>query len=313
MTRLSDDLGFFDQTIAAARAPDLVFDDESLEHVLYGKGNKGPTHASLFGGSRKHVGSILDAYRKADIQAIIDAGAALISDGCALSVGTCLQLARIMRGIVPQIPNPIMQFDLLPIRPLIEKIWQIALERNSKGLQKAIGDSLYRWYEHHMRHEEARSILERLIEIHIEEKNRFDEAVDTNNLAFEYLLEGRFREAIPGFEAAAKLFGEIGAAAQGANSLANCWMCRFECGDLEDMSRVEAELLQLAKVLGKAGCWQARKPLVLLARIAEQQGKIQEAIVLVKRAIEACDGSGTRYPEMDGLDLHKLEQKAVHS
>jgi hypothetical protein len=68
----------------------------------------------------------------------------------------------------------------------------------------------------------ARRVLTTLLDINIEEGDRPEEAVATNNLAFEYLLEGRYQEGIPGFERAATIFEEIGDAAQSANSHANC-------------------------------------------------------------------------------------------
>jgi hypothetical protein len=72
-----------------------------------------------------------------------------------------------------------------------------------------------------------------------------------------------------------------------------------------------ADLRQLAELLRRRGFWQERKPLILLARIREKQGKIDEAIDLVKRAIKGATVSGTRYPEEDKQYLDRLIPKFI--
>jgi tetratricopeptide (TPR) repeat protein len=287
--------------------PELVFDDEPLDHLLYGKGDKGPTSAGIFAEYWNHLTAIRDAHRKGDILVAIDCGAKLVAQDCPLSVGMSVELAAIMTAIVPNIPNPVLQYDLSPVEPLLKRIWQIAVDRRDAFLQKKAGPPFYRWHEHRGNYEEARRILSVLIEICVQERNRLDEAVARNNHAFEYLLEGRFLEAIRGFEAAAKIFEETSHAGDGANSWANWWICRFEAGDVEDIGSAEMELRRLAQVLEQKGFWHLRKPLVLLAGIAEKRGAIQEAIDLVTRAIKACKHSGTRYPETDGQYLARLQ------
>ena len=82
-------------------------------------------------------------------------------------------------------------------------------------------------------------------------------------------------------------------------------------GDLADAGQDECELQRLAEMLSQAGSWQVRKPLIVLARIAEREGNIEYATVLVKRAIEACAGNNTRYPEMDAEYLRQLECRSA--
>ncbi|MBN1567783.1 MAG: tetratricopeptide repeat protein [Acidobacteria bacterium] len=304
LTDQSDNLDRIDFT--ASSLSELVFDDEPLEHILYGKGGKGPTPAGLFRKSREYMDGIHEAYAKGDIQTVIDASRQLMSDDCTISMGVCFRIAGLMKKIVPHIPNPVMPFDLTPLQPLLEKIWQIAAENGDAALQKTAGSSLYQWYQHHRHYEKARIILRELIEIHIRDGDRSEEAVMRNNYAFEYFLEGRFQEAIPEFEKAAMIFEETGETGQCANSRSNSWMCRFESGDLPETERVEAELRRLAEILEHRKYWQARKPLILLARIAERHSRIKEAISLVRQAMEACRHANTRYPEMDGEYLAYL-------
>jgi tetratricopeptide (TPR) repeat protein len=291
--------------------PGLVYDDEPLDHILYGTGIGGPTPASLFMEAGKHLADMRAACELADTQAVIHAAAILGADAGPVSVRMCFEITHIMTQVVPQIPDPIMPFDLSLLQTLLEKVWKVALEKNHKALQKRAGAPLFRWYEHRRNYEDARGVLNRLIEVYVDEADRSDKAVATNNLAFEYYLEGRVHEAIPGFQAAAGLFEALGDAVQQANSLANAWMCRMACGDLADAGQAECELQRLAETLSHAGSWQVRKPLIMLARIAEHQGKLESAAALVKRAIEACAGSNTRYPEMDAGYLRQLECRSA--
>jgi tetratricopeptide (TPR) repeat protein len=291
--------------------PPIVFDDEPLDHILYGIGTAGPTPASLYTRAREVLIDIHRACRQGEVQVAIHGAAILAAEDCLISADMCSELAGILTELVPQVPNPILKFDLRPLCPLLEKIWRIGCEGKNKPLLKKSAAPLYRWYEHHKFYDKARRVLTTLLEIHVEEGDRSVQAVARNNLAFEYLLEGRYQEGIPGFERAAAIFEEIGDAAQSANSRANCWTCRFESGESIDIDDAELELPRLSEVLSKAGFWQVRKPLILLARLAEQRGEIGEAIALVRRAITACKRSGTRYPEIDWAYLEKLKQKAV--
>ncbi len=286
---------------------EFVFDDESLEHILYGIGEQGPTPAGFYDVERRYIREIRTALRQDNAEEVIKACAALAACDCPVSVGVCVQLSAILTAIVPQVPNPILPVDLEPLRPLLEKIWETAVKRQHTTLQREIGSPLYRWYEHHGMYDEARHILGRLLEISAEQGDLFREAILRNNLGFEHLLEGHFAEAIPDFDTAASLFEQAGDHAQGANSRANYWICRFEIGDTENLEQVEKELQELAGVLSRSGFWQARKPLILLARISEQHGQIGEAIELVKQAVQSATGSGTRYPETDAEYLARLE------
>ena len=138
--------------------------------------------------------------------------------------------------------------------------------------------------------------------------NGFEEAITLNNHAFEYLLEGRFQEALPEFDQAANLFHVLGDPVQSANSRSNFWLCRFESSDLEVSGQVEAELKTLAEILTDARYWQARKPLILLAKLAESRGDLETAIAFAKMAVDASKGSGTRYSETDLQYFQQLQE-----
>lgn len=291
-----------------SKRPEIVFDDQPLECILYGQDGDGPTAASLFGRARELVGLIRDAYGAGDVGTVIDVCKVFAAGDISISSGMCFELAEVLTAMVPQYPNPVLRFDLAPLCPVLEKIWAVALEKKNDALQQRIAAPFYRCYEHCGDYEKARKVLRWLLESSRHNGNRCEEAVALNNLAFEYLLEGRFQEALPDFEEASNLFQALGIPAESANSRANYWICKFESPDLDAPDQVEAELRSLAKILTQSKYWQARKPMILLARIAERRGDMEDSILWVKKAIRVCKGSGTRYPETDAQYLQHLKE-----
>ena len=291
-----------------SETPEIVFDDQPLGCVLYGQAGDGQTPASLFRHARGFVNLARDAYRAGEVGTVIDVCKVLAAGDISISLGMCFDLAGVLTRIVPQIPNPVLQYDLAPICPLLEKIWELALERNNESLLLSIAWPSFRCHEHYGQYEKARKVLRWLLETSRHNGNRREEALILNNLGFEYLLEGRIQEALHDFEEAANLFESLAIPEESANSRTNCWICKFESSDLDVSDQVETELRSLEKILTRANYWQARKPMILLARIAEQRGDLEESILWVEKAIQTCEGSGTRYPETDAQYLQRLKE-----
>ena len=289
------------------KTPEIVFDDQPLEAILYGQDGGGPTPATLFGRARELVGFVRDYYRAGGTEAVIDQCKLLAGHDISISSGLGFELAAVLTTIIPQYPNPVLRFNLAPLRPLLEKIWAMALENENNTLRQRIAAPFYRCCEHYGDYKKARQVLRWLLERNRYNGDQLDEAVTLNNHAFEYLLEGRFQEALPEFEQAANLFQALANPAQSANSRANYWICKFESSELDATDQVEAELKSLAEILTQARYWQARKPIILLGRVAERRGDLEEAILWAQKAVEACKGSGTRYAETDEQYLQQLK------
>lgn len=291
----------------------FIFDDEPLERILYDKSLEGPTVANLYLQVREFVARIENACKEGHIQDAIAIAFELGKSGNLISLDICSRLVDIMKRIVPDYPKPIMIFDLQPLGPFLDYIWMMALQKEDKALQLKAGPVIYRWHEHHGRYHEARQVLARLIEINRGLKNQLDEAVYLNNLAFEYLLEERFQEAIPLFEEAAGMFNKLAISFEYANSRANYWTCRVNLNDIGDTEGLEAELKTLLKILSQAGRHYKRKPLILLAQIEERRGNIKRAIGLMKQAIKSSRDGKTRYTEEDMPYLDHLKGKEADS
>ena len=229
-----------------------------------------------------------------------------------MSIGMCLNMAQIMKKIVPDYPNPIITRDIRAFGPFLELMWAVALGKGDSALQELVGKLLYRWYEHHHRYENARQVLETLREINRNKEDRAGEGVMINNFAFEYLLEEEWDKAIPLFAEAAQILKEHGSPIDHANALANYWTCRFARNDFGLIKDAGRELEFIHRVLAGSEHWHIRKALILKAQLEEHEGNLRKAADLVKKAITVCSRKNSRYPEMDRNYLNFLEGRINH-
>jgi tetratricopeptide (TPR) repeat protein len=289
--------------------PEIFFDDEPLERILYGQELQGPTRANLFYPATELARKILRASLEGKMEDILENASRLAGPEHPLSLGVCFELTEIMRAIVPDYPNPILPFDLSSLGPLLRRIWNYSLEPENRELQGSIGTPLYRWYEHHRRYDEARQILLALIAKYRKNGDRVDDAVMTNNLAFQYMHEARWREAMHLFAEAATLFKEINFSFDHANSRANYWTCGVEILGPDEFDMAEKEMRDFTQILSKFNDWHSRKPYFVLAKIEERRGNVSKAIQLVEKAIQVCKDGKTRYPELDAKYLGYLKNR----
>jgi tetratricopeptide (TPR) repeat protein len=291
---------------------EIFFDDEPLERILYGQELQGPSRANLFYPATeyaKYARKILQARREGKVEDLLENASRLAGPEHPLSLGMCLELAGMMKAIVPDYPNPVLPHDLSSLGPLLKKIWDCALKAEDWELQERIGSPLYRWCEHYRRYDGARQILAALIERYRKKGERVDEAVMANNLAFQYMHEARWREAMALFEEAAGVFKKINYAFDHANSRANYWTCGVEILEVKDLDLAEKEMKDFTEILAKSNDWRSRKPYIVLAKIEERRGDVAAAIQLVKKAIEKCKDPKTRYSELDAKYLEYLKER----
>jgi hypothetical protein len=228
---------------------EMLFDDEPLEQLLYSHNPEGGSSASLYRPARGFVERIKRCYAAGDLAGTLREAIELGSTEHPFSKDICLELAIILREFVPDYPQPILHIDLAPLKPLVGRLWEFIDKKRDKLLVKKAGSPIYRCYEHIQSFQEARSVLKALLRICREEKDRGGEATFTNNFGFEYLLEERWKEAMPHFKKAALLFKESGYLTEWANVRANYWTCRFETDKNKCIHVCAKEMPKLHEIL----------------------------------------------------------------
>jgi len=292
-------------------AREFVFGMEPVEQVLYGETSPAPAIANAYLNAEARIEEIHSLHAAGNYRDLLKAASSLGESGYPLSIRQCLVLTIMLRAVVPGYPNPVLAFDLEPLGPLLQSMWNNAMKRDDERLQNHIASVYFRWFEHGKRYEDARRILAKTIENCRSHDDRGGEAYALNNFAFEYMLERRWQEAMPLFEAAAEAFRGQTHAVECANSRANYWLCRLECGDVIDLEEAEREVIELKDILCQSGSgWHARKPYVILARIEEARGNWAEAVRFAEQAVNCGQGSDTRYPEEDLRYLEHLKKTA---
>ncbi len=285
----------------------LFFDDEPIEDILYKEGwGKGPTPANLFLRGRGFVRMISEAYGKGRGEDLISSAQELAESGEEISFDMCRQLIEVMSIFVPACPYPVMKYDMLPLGSLLRKLWQEALLGDDAAVITKAGFVLSHWAENHGLHGESREVLCRLRLLYRDLGDKPEEAGSVNGIGFTYLLEKKWKEAIPFFEEAAKEFRKLDLDFRYANARCNYWQCRFELDDLENLVETEQELKELSATLQGEDRWHERKPLILRAKLEEKRNNIDKAIIMVERAIKVTTGNETRYPDFDEEYLERL-------
>lgn len=287
----------------------FYFDDDPLEHILYGADLNGPSPANLYAASYTHVQKIIKACEEKNLADLSSAISDLAEDHTNISIGMSHRIMATISNFFPYCPNPAKNLDITKLEILLVKIWKLALQTQDIYLIGKVGTPLFRWYEHHGQYEDARQILSKLIEISRQVKDRINEALYLNNFSFEYMLEKNWSAAIPCFETAAIIFKELNIVFEAANARANYWICKFELDDVDDVESVETEMNEIYKIFNGAKRWYERKPLILFAKIEEKRGNITKAIALVEKAIESAKDSNTTYPEIDRKYLEHLRTR----
>lgn len=305
-----DDMSLTTQSGDRLNVSELFFDDEPIDDILYGTWRgKGPSMANLFRRGQSFVDKIVAAYRAGSPEDLISAAHILGSSGEELSIDMSRTLVEVMCQFVPTCPYPVIKYDTLPLGPLLRKLWQDALIRDDKNLTKKAGFVLSHWSESHRLYRESRKVLRRLKPLYRDLADLPEEAGTVNGIGFTYLLEEKWKEAIPFFEEASFAFKKLQQTFRYSNARCNYWTCRFELGDMGELDETEKELKELSSMLNGEGRWHERKPLILRAKLEEKRGNIDKAIILVMRAVKVTRGGETRYPEFDGEYLEELRKR----
>jgi len=288
--------------------PLVIFaDDEPLEKILYSEGSHVQTPLNHYLSTYTHARSAAEAFEDEDMEGAIAALSGLTIGDPQLSVEMCRFLAEVLTKIFPKVPYPRIDYDYASFGNLLKRMWGLSLSQGGKRLQVITAPLLTRWYECFEQYEESRQVHRHILELHRKDEHLRHLASALNNLGFVYTMEQRWAEALPYFREAIQLYLVIGMEFNEANSSCNWWQCRIEMGEWGEYEQTKIKLEGILEKLKGELRWYERKPHILLARLEERQGNLYEAIRHVKLAIESALDSGTRYPEMDGMYLRKLQ------
>jgi hypothetical protein len=283
----------------------LVFDDEQIESLLYGKPGSGPTSASIYATAQNAVALVRQALERADIAEALHLIADFLKGDDPMTEDALSLFVHVARENIPQVPCPIVKDYGVAYEAILEPIFAFSKEHKMGAMLETAATPLYRWYEATGRYQEAARVISVLLELAKQQGNRADEAVFTNNHGYEYLLAADWLTAEPYFVGAAALFNQLGYRTDLANAHVNQLLCRYELNGCEVYDGLEAELQDILNVLKYD--WRRRKPLLLMARIAERRGVLGKAIDLAREAVKASIDVPTLLHVQDQAYLNKLE------
>ncbi len=306
---------------------ELYFDDQCLDEIISGKVTIGPSSTEINLKSKKIMGNIRNAFNDKNIQELLIHITDLIKCEDFHQIENKLnsaseefvygipdemysEIVQYFKVFIPTYPNPILTYNTKKFGAVFSDMWQNILSRNETFLREQFGSILYRWYEHYKYYNEAREVLNLLINIAKYNNDKIGEAIYINNFAYEYLLEKKWDKAKPLFEKAAKLFWESkNNVFEYYNSRVNYLRCIVELSGKDSLNSIEKELFEISIKLNNKNDYKSHKPLYLLSKIEEKRGNIDKAIYYIEQAISISAGSKTKYPDEDREYLEILKRK----
>ncbi len=265
----------------------LVFDDEPLESLLYGRG-EGPTRASVFTAAYPLIEDIRRSFDSDDLSGAIKTIERLFATEIALPIWACKYFISELGELVPNLPRPIVSQIASTAEPVLRRIFEYVRRFDAPGLVLSSGALLYRYYESLPDYAHARTILRVMIEAAKTKDDAYLEAQLINNHGYDYLLEEKFGKAESDFQHALNFFKLHGYRLDIDNTRANLLTCRFGNLPPDRWSELLTELKQVNRALCSSGDWRARKTFILLARHAEARGLLRAATGWVRRAVLAA-------------------------
>ena len=273
---------------------DLVYDDESLEGLLYGQLTHGPSAANVYSPIKrlelalagKDGAAIELAFREAG--GCCEASPSLIPE-------IVVQLAILARGCLPQWPKPLNGVLSPAGLQLLELLWKRSRDAGQRLSMVAAGSVLWEWHEYARRPASARDVLEEMVALHREELVALhqDEAADEpmqallNNLAYQHFLLKDWPKARQHYQSACEIAERSGNRSDFLNSRVGWWAACYEECPVEVAAELVLELRRLLVEIDDLNrLLSARKALRYLALAEAHLGNAKSALECVDRAIE---------------------------
>lgn len=213
----------------------------------------------------------------------------------------------VFRNSVGDLALPIVSATVTAHRHILEWMLESADVQQDASLLNRAKNVAYRLHEAHGEYARARALLRDLIEVSSAAGNRPRCAHFTNNLAYEFLLEGDYRSALPHFRRALQWYAGLDAKVQIANVEANLLTCEFALAPCGGWEALLPRLHKTHRRLRSAGDWRMRKTMRLLALQAEARGRHAAALGWARRALAQTRGKATGLRGIDQRFLDSLQ------
>lgn len=292
---------------ALAQIPrDLVYDDQDLNEVLYGETDVAFSPVSIFSGKSELFPNKDDDATPLDV---VVKGVDLLNSGVPLSNWDLTRLCNYARRCLPIWPHPPEE----PISPrvgeLLDRLQKIAGERGDDDLRRDVCQVRWEYHEWRGEFDLARDALETVMQVHMRRNEETQYARALNNYAYQYQREGKWADAAREYERAASIFKRVRNDIDYTNSQQNYWECRFELDGLTSVEFMKPEVQRLVMATHKRKDWRQRKGFLILARIAEAESNLPEAIKFAQLAVAVDKAANTIYLDQDTAFLAALEKK----
>ena len=208
----------------------FVFDDESLEAILYGAPSPGPSSANLFLRAQPNLERIDAAIEQDAVSMALQRIRLLLeSQDKVVSQPRLLLFVQYVSRFVPATyPCPLVEDHGVPYGAILTPCYERGIQYRNADLIEQAGWVLYRWHESRADYRAAMGVIEQLLDHGKNGKTRGDRLTEArliNNFGYEYFLAEQWEAAISYFNKAIVLFERLAEEPEVANARANLLLC----------------------------------------------------------------------------------------
>ncbi len=289
----------------------FVFDDEPLEAILYGDlhPNPGPSSADAFIESRSKLTIVKEVMAQKDNERALIQIVELLETKKPIPIEMLYGVVSYLIHFIPDYPCPIVEEHGIAYNRILGPCFELGCKNQNEDLTNSSGTLLYRWYEGYGFYQQAAGIVSALLNRVSNGEGSARQALLINNLGYEFLLDQRWGEALPYFKRSVEIYERIGDEGEAANIHANELLCELGIHGVEYLVYKKKRLKELTKILRDRSDWRIRKPLGLLSRVYEFEGKLKYAVKYAHLAAKAGKNIPSHHYVDDKAYLTELQEK----
>ena len=292
---------------------ELVYDDDALEAVLYGRGAATPTLACIHVGEPNPllIAVLIDSGDRAALERTYHDLVAYVESRPRLERATFIALVAATRKLLPVWPRSLKQRLPASATVFLEALWRRSRTEHEEELADGTGALLWEWYEYLQRAEDAREVLGVLVETARSSKRPEQASLLLSQLAYQWMSEKKWAEAEKTYDEAGKLALGIKSRRNYLIARIGWWFARFEMGGAGVAEALRDELSSFLPELEKLGTpMTLRKALVVLARAEALLEAWDQAVRHIDRALDIDRGQEAMFLPED-LALQAMLHRQV--